>query len=85
MTGYRVAQPAGAAAYGGLTDWAVGRLGIPAFTLECGEGKNPLTPDRFARAYCELRPLLIRAPLYAAPRAEDNRPTEDETDEHRGL
>lgn len=67
MTGYRVAVPSGAAAYGGLTDWAVGRLGIPAFTVECGEGKNPLSPDLFAPAWREIRPLLFRAPLYASP------------------
>lgn len=85
MTGYRVSRPAGAAAYGGLTDWAVGRLGIPCFTLECGEGKNPLPPERFPQAYAELRPLLFRAPLYASPRTEQNRPTEEETDEHGGL
>lgn len=85
MTGYRVSRPAGAAAYGGLTDWAVGRLGIPAFTIECGEGKNPLPPERFLPAYGEIRPLLFRAPLYASPYAGDDRPKEDETDEHRGL
>ena len=78
MTGYRVAYPSGASAYGGLTDWAVGRLGIPAFTLECGEGKNPLPPDSFAAAYGELRPLLFRAPLDATPRTEQN-PTTEET------
>lgn len=67
MTGYRVAAPSGAAAYGGLTDWAVGRMGIPSFTLECGEGKNPLPESAFSSAWREIRPLLFRAPLYAAP------------------
>lgn len=85
MTGYRVSQPSGAAAYGGLTDWAVGRLGIPCFTVECGEGKNPLPPERFAPAYGEIRPLLFRAPLYASPQTGENRPTGEGTDEHRGL
>ena len=67
MTGYRVAAPEGAAAYGGLTDWAVGRMGIPSFTIECGEGKNPLPESAFPSAWREIRPLLFRAPLYAAP------------------
>ena len=67
MTGYRAAAPEGAAAYGGLTDWAVGRMGIPSFTIECGEGKNPLPESAFAPAWREIRPLLFRAPLYAAP------------------
>ena len=61
------AAPEGAAAYGGLTDWAVGRLGIPSFTIECGEGKNPLPESAFPSAWREIRPLLFRAPLYAAP------------------
>ncbi len=91
MTGYRAAVPEGAAAYGGLTDWAVGRLGIPAFTVECGEGKNPLPETRFAPTYGEIRPLLFRAPLYAAPLASacgiDTRPKEEDRadGEHRGL
>ncbi|MBR4770849.1 MAG: gamma-D-glutamyl-meso-diaminopimelate peptidase [Clostridia bacterium] len=92
MTGYRAAVPEGAAAYGGLTDWAVGRLGIPAFTVECGEGKNPLPASRFAPTYSEIRPLLFRAPLYAAPLSGESgedktRPKENERadGEHRGL
>jgi len=69
MTGYRAAVPTGAAAYGGLTDWAVGRIGVPAFTVECGAGKNPLPGSAFVPTWCEIRPLLFRAPLYAAPRS----------------
>ena len=75
MTGYRAAVPEGAAAYGGLTDWAVGRLSIPAFTVECGEGTNPLPAAAFAPAWREIRPLLFRAPMYASPNKNDR--TED--------
>ena len=83
MTGYRAATPTGAAAYGGLSDWAVGRMGIPAFTVECGEGKNPLPEAAFTPEWHRLRPLLFRAPLYAAPL---NRRKENEADdEHREL
>ena len=78
MTGYRVAAPSGSAAYGGLTDWAVGRLGIPSFTLECGEGKNPLPENAFSSAWREIRPLLFRAPLYAAPTNTRNGESENE-------
>ena len=83
MTGYRATKPTGAAAYGGLSDWAVGRMGIPAFTVECGEGKNPLPEASFTPEWHRLRPLLFRAPLYAAPL---NRRKKDEADdEHREL
>ena len=89
MTGYRTAFPSGAAAYGGLTDWAIGRLGIPAFTVECGEGKNPLPPDRFAPTWHEIRPLLFRAPLYAAPgapkKSTERSDDPDADGEHRQL
>ena len=88
MTGYRTAIPSGTAAYGGLTDWAVGRLGIPSFTVECGEGKNPLPGERFAQTWREIRPLLFRAPLYAAPGVKE-KPTEGRNPfadgEHRQL
>lgn len=87
ITGYRAAVPTGAAAYGGLTDWAVGRLGIPAFTVECGEGKNPLPPDAFPTEWHMIRPLLFRAPLYAVPKdgKTDRKKGEKTNDEHRKL
>lgn len=61
LTGYRYATPLGPAAYGGLTDWAVTALGIPAFTLECGRGENPLPPQVGFGIYHRLRGLLFRA------------------------
>ena len=81
MTGYRAAVPTGAAAYGGLTDWAVGRLGIPSFTVECGEGTNPLPASAFVPTWHEIRPLLFRAPLYAARRAPAGEPTDPDKEE----
>ena len=61
--GYRAAIPEGAAAYGGLTDYAVSRLGIPSYTVECGRGKNPLPDDLEPEIYREIRPLLWLAPV----------------------
>ncbi len=55
MARYTVAAPEGAAAYGGLTDWAGGILGIPSLTIECGRGQNPLPPASAARIYARLR------------------------------
>nr|MBQ8890453.1 hypothetical protein [Clostridia bacterium] len=43
LSGYRVTEPSGTAKYGGLCDYTGGVLGIPSFTLEVGEGKNPLS------------------------------------------
>ena len=61
--GYRAGIPEGAAAYGGLTDYAVSRLGIPSYTVECGRGENPLPSDALQAVYREVRPLLWLAPV----------------------
>ena len=63
LAGYRAAVPEGAAAYGGLTDWAVGALGIPSYTVECGRGENPLPASALTGMRLALRPLLWSAPL----------------------
>lgn len=61
--GYRASVPEGAAAYGGLTDYAVSRLGIPSYTVECGRGENPLPDASLPMLYAELRKLLWLAPI----------------------
>ena len=63
LTGYRIAEPSGAAAYGGLTDYCIEKLGIPAFTLECGKGKNPLPPADAPILYGEIRKALFGFPM----------------------
>ena len=63
LTGYRIAEPSGAAAYGGLTDYCIEKLGIPAFTLECGNGKNPLPPADAPILYGEIRKALFGFPM----------------------
>ena len=63
LTGYRLAAPDGAAAYGGLTDYCIEALGIPAFTLECGKGQNPLPPADAPILYGEVRRALFGFPL----------------------
>ena len=65
LTGYAPRPPTGSAAFGGLTDWAV-RCGIPALTLECGKGKNPLPLSCQREVYRRLRPALFRAPDFVS-------------------
>lgn len=62
LTGYRLAKPSGTAAYGGLTDYCIQKLGIPAFTLECGMGKNPLPKEQLFDIYLTLREALFSFP-----------------------
>lgn len=62
LTGCKFAVPEGAAAYGGLTDFCMQKLGIPAFTFECGKGKNPLPPSDLPLLYAEIREALFTFP-----------------------
>lgn len=62
LTGYRLREPEGTAAYGGLTDFCIQKLGVPAFTLECGKGKNPLPKGDLNFIYAELRKALFTFP-----------------------
>ena len=62
ISGYKLSTATGTAAYGGLTDWCVQELDIPAFTVECGLGKNPLPQTQFSSIYCRLREMLFLFP-----------------------
>lgn len=62
MTGYQLTEATGAAAFGGLTDWCITRERIPAATLECGKGVNPLPISDFLPIYTRLREALFLAP-----------------------
>lgn len=59
MSGYRLSCADGMAAYGGLTDWACGEMGIPSFTIECGKGQNPLPLADYLPIYTKLRRTLF--------------------------
>ena len=62
LTGYRLCHAEGLAAYGGLTDWCVQVERLPAFTLECGRGENPLPLSQFFPIYLRLRGALFAFP-----------------------
>ncbi|MBO5845704.1 MAG: hypothetical protein J6Q77_03565, partial [Clostridia bacterium] len=64
MSGYRLAEPKGMAAYGGLTDWCIAELDRPSFTIECGSGENPLPLKAYFEIYTDLREMLFMAPTF---------------------
>ncbi|MBQ7353529.1 MAG: hypothetical protein IJW54_05975 [Clostridia bacterium] len=64
MTGYKKSIPEGTASYGGLTDWLISEFNLPAFTLECGKGKNPLPIENSFSIYSKLRELLFTFPIF---------------------
>jgi g-D-glutamyl-meso-diaminopimelate peptidase len=62
LSGYTPSEPNGTAAYGGLTDFCIQKLGVPSFTVECGKGQNPLPPNHTNEIYAELRRALFTFP-----------------------
>ncbi|MBQ8207322.1 MAG: M14 family metallocarboxypeptidase [Clostridia bacterium] len=63
MSGYKLTKTEGTATSGGFTDWVVKELRKPAFTVECGKGKNPLPIDSLFEIYFKLRRMLFEAPM----------------------
>ncbi|MBP0963055.1 MAG: gamma-D-glutamyl-meso-diaminopimelate peptidase [Oscillospiraceae bacterium] len=59
--GYRVAQPTGTAAHGGLKDWFIKETGRPGFTFEVGKGKNPLPLEDLPAIYDKLAEAMTAA------------------------
>lgn len=59
LSGYALSEPAGSAAYGGLKDWFIKEYGLPAFTLECGRGVNPLPIGDSDIIYSGIREALF--------------------------
>ncbi|MBE6633328.1 MAG: peptidase M14 [Ruminococcaceae bacterium] len=62
MCGYRLEDADGLSAYGGLTDWCIQKMEIPAMTLECGKGQNPLPICDIFPIYARLKKALFLAP-----------------------
>ena len=59
LTGYALSEPTGSAAYGGLKDWFIKEYGLPAFTIECGRGVNPLPIGDCGIIYRGIREALF--------------------------
>lgn len=59
LSGYRLSEAKGLASYGGLTDWCISEMNIPAFTIECGCGENPLPLSNYFPIYATLREILF--------------------------
>lgn len=64
LSGYKVSRPDGIASYGGYKDWVIDSLGIPAFTIECGKGENPLPDSDLESVYKKTEPILLSAAAF---------------------
>ena len=59
VSGYRMADPSASAAHGGFKDWFIDAFRRPAFTLELGQGQNPLPLRDFEAIYAKAREMLL--------------------------
>lgn len=59
LSGYFVSHPEGIAVGGGFKDWFIDEFHRPAFTLEIGEGENPLSPEIFDSEYPKVSKMLL--------------------------
>ncbi len=64
VSGYRVASPPKEASAGGYKDFVIREFDIPAFTVECGNGKNPLPPSELHGICQKVFPILLTAAAY---------------------
>lgn len=64
-SGYALSRPTeDVASHGGYKDFVIEKFGVPAFTVECGKGANPLPPENFDEIYKKVRPILTEAALF---------------------
>jgi g-D-glutamyl-meso-diaminopimelate peptidase len=63
LSGYRLSEPTGTAAYGGLCDYS-SSLGIPSFTLELGRGENPLDESQLPLIFSRVADAIALLPTF---------------------
>lgn len=58
LSGYTFCEPSGTAVGGGFKDWFCKRFRRPGFTIEIGQGENPLVPSAADEEYEKVRKML---------------------------
>ena len=61
ISGYQLDQATGVASYAGYKDWFIQDFRRPGYTVETGEGSNPLPIAQFDRIYGENVGMLLYA------------------------
>jgi len=60
-SGYQPIMPTGTAAHGGFKDWFIEHYHRPGFTIEIGNGKNPLPLSSLESIYQQLEEMMMLA------------------------
>ena len=63
VSGYTLADTPYASSFAGYKDWFIQDFGRPGFTIECGEGENPLPVSQFGEIYRDNLGILVAAAL----------------------
>lgn len=63
MSGYSVSYPEGLAVGGGFKDWFIEKFRKPAYTVEIGNGENPLPVESFENVYVKIKNALYMSAL----------------------
>ncbi len=61
ISGYTLTEAAGVASYAGYKDWYTQEFRRPGYTVEVGEGQNPLPLSQFPQIYEENLGMLLYA------------------------
>ena len=62
-SGYTLADTPYASSFAGYKDWFIQAYGRPGYTVEVGEGVNPLPLSQFDEIYRDVAPILLIAAL----------------------
>ena len=61
ISGYSLEQATGVASYAGYKDWFIQEYRRPGYTIEVGQGKNPIPVSQFDQIYRENLGVLLYA------------------------
>lgn len=63
VSGYTLEDTPYASGFAGYKDWFILRFGKPGYTIEVGQGENPLPLEQFPEIYRENSGILVTAAL----------------------
>lgn len=63
VSGYALAEPAPESSFAGYKDWFIQAFRRPGYTIEVGEGQNPLPLEQFDQIYRDNLGILVTAAL----------------------
>lgn len=63
LSGYSLAEATGITSYAGYKDWFIDKYRRPGYTIEVGQGSNPLPISQFTKIYQDNETILLAAPI----------------------